>query len=1461
MDRSATPGYGKTSNSRYPSGQAYGGDSASPSGYRHDNNTRREQDSVTDLQKSKQPLQSSQRYTEPTFVVHQSTSASNRAHPSSYHTREAQGPYQYNSASEDDQAQYPSQEPALLGDLQRAPYRARRDSGLPPIKLSAAKKLPPFPASLSSNATGSLIEEDEGEDEDGDPFGNGGESSYRRTNHQGKKDSSLPVGRENDRGMDPRQIKPQSKHMGNGSGSDPSSSALSPTRSSLLPFPSLPARAAASSSLTQQGNHLQDNSTNDSDPSGAPRREMDRGPADLSNPSTGLAAALLAGRSQLAKTHQSRPSAQQPQQQQRSQQQPLGLKLSGTGRKLNYDSVQEPTISTGHVRIPVPDIASPVSRAGHEHMIYQRRTSFTLSPTSSNPELAESQTDSQSGSYDTPQPEHSLRRNGVKYGGHSHRTGGPSISSNMSAFSDDYRQPQPRPQTRAQHHRESSLLGTSYDSVLSGHREGNGVHSRYTYAEDDPDQSSLPSQSYTETLRLQARYNQGADSSSYPHNYTNHGRFGSSMESDRMHFPGQAGKSISRRPEKLSQHDHRSNGRSDVTPVGSYPHQSGGGTAESTHSLEEEDDLQDQLTTEAEYIMTRNTELLKILNVRDEEIQTLQQELDHTLKVMHEYEDDLMAMHTAAAKPYESYHTTLDQIGHEMTQQDALVQGYQLENEKLTSQLKSSMDLRQEAEKRHLRTVESLKTEITQLRQDLDNADQEHYGRLDLRVMLNESQDAHERSLQSFKDKEEEYIAEVGELKTQLQLVEQTLEDERKAKVEEMQKIEKDFQDVRAGFENMMKQMEKHGPGSTYGLTIPSLLKRGSCSSSADDGQADTTAGAELERDIGLLKASLLHSPSKSSATQSSTPSPPLSEKHKTDRMGAITAKDFDRKLISTESLTTANPADGAADIEKLDLEQRISKFESDMRQSLLRTISIESFASMRSSVGTAIPPAAQVKKRLVQNQIYQNSIQAGTSRDDVRTLTKSEEQGLASKLRDRIGTLSVENRRLRSELAAVSQTLRHHQAERQRKVAKLEEDLDLHENAANLRLDDINSDEGQLRVRKVIQGLLVRIRTKEAETEFYHNAYLDKVLELDQLALATGKNQDTGGLAETAVDALVQTGEGPLGAANSSVIETLEARMKELERSNMELSFRLAAEQRRSQATESENATLVREKLTIARTLEDQIEQLQDKLSAVEIAKAKLADENRALKEQKQQGSSSDHDGVPQANGQNPDAEGLASTESMTIMRTRLLSLTRQRDQLREQLQEAFDIQLALRDQSSGGVPDWTVDDFKRLEQALDEKSSELGIWKERAIALERVVERIRMIKDRPEPIGLSMGDRSSAHDSDSMSSSSVIGSSGRRRNHQYGLGQGQHHTLEELDQVVLKLEHRLERRDQELQEVVMEAKRQTDVRLEAWKAKWVQVVQRKNAEIHRFQTELEALMAAVDRDRARMAASMKKQ
>ncbi|KAF9944500.1 hypothetical protein BGZ70_004579 [Mortierella alpina] len=270
---------------------------------------------------------------------------------------------------------------------------------------------------------------------------------------------------------------------------------------------------------------------------------------------------------------------------------------------------------------------------------------------------------------------------------------------------------------------------------------------------------------------------------------------------------------------------------------------------------------------------------------------------------------------------------------------------------------------------------------------------------------------------------------------------------------------------------------------------------------------------------------------------------------------------------------------------------------------------------------------------------------------------------------------------------------------------------------------------------------------------------------------------------------------------------------------------------------------------------LEDQVEQLQTKLSVAEIAKARLEDENAALRQhkgskgqQQPQQPSQEKDPHGGHGGRSDGAESdHASTESMTIMRTRMLSLTRQRDQLREQLQEAFEIQLAMQERPGGKPSEWNVDDFKRLELALEEKTAELSIWKERAIALEKVVERIRMIKDKPEPTGLNL-DRGSTTDSESVISVSSAG------------GRSQHHTLEELDQVVLRLERRLERRDQELQEVVLEAKRQADQRLEAWKSKWVQVVQRKNAEIHRFQVELESLMAAVNRDRARMAAAMKK-
>ncbi|ORY99601.1 hypothetical protein BCR41DRAFT_363918 [Lobosporangium transversale] len=662
-------------------------------------------------------------------------------------------------------------------------------------------------------------------------------------------------------------------------------------------------------------------------------------------------------------------------------------------------------------------------------------------------------------------------------------------------------------------------------------------------------------------------------------------------------------------------------------------------------------------------------------------------------------------------------------------------------------------------------------------------------------------------------------------------MTERVLEEERKAKIEDMQKLEREIQDFRAGYGGMLAQLESLGPhhrGSSHS-------KHRSSSSSAD-GQADTTVDMELDKDISLITTTLMKDLTKPSvATKSTTPSPPLSD---TQQQKTPKHKLLDQKLTSTETLTTANMAD-SNELDKMDLEQRISKFESDVRQSLQRTTSIESFISVRSSTGTVIPVSSHTNAK--SHHQHHN----GSSREDLRLSALSEEHKLANKLRDRINALNVENKRLHTELSSLSLAMRQQQAERQRRVAQLEELLDMHENMANQKLDDSNTDEGQTRIRKVIQGLLIRIRTKEAEAEFYHNAYLDKVLELDQMALANGKSHIMESIHEEDQSQAVVDGLSIAAPSANNAIEALEARVKELERLNKETAFRLAAEQRRAQAAEIENTTLIREKLTLARLLEDQVDQLQSKLSAAEIAKAKLQDENTALRQQGVKDQQQQHR-LSQSGDSLDGGSNSSSAESMAIMRTRMLSLTRQRDQLREQLQEAFDIQLTMQDRSAGGVPEWSVDDFKRLEKALEEKSSELSVWKDRAIALEKVVERIRMIKDKPEPTGLTL-ERTSTRDSDSAISASSAS--------------GRHHTLEELDQVVLRLEQRLERRDQELQEVVLEAKRQTDQRLEAWKAKWVQVVQRKNAEIHRFQVELESLMAAVDRDRARMAASMKKE
>ncbi|KAG0381238.1 hypothetical protein BGX24_000008 [Mortierella sp. AD032] len=1450
------------------------------------------------------PLQHQQSQSLSTLTTPQSSPQSTRV---GYQHGRGHSSYQYSSGSEDDHESLSSREPESLEDLPRSSsaYRARRDSGLPPLKMNSAKRLPAFNTSLTSMATDSVVEEEEEEEDDEEEDDDDARHRMSRRVHHEVDESSIPEVDEDeyedeDDQEDEMMMQARDRDMAtarqtnnlfrkgeSGGSKQRTTPAAASTTQSAQPAGSFPSPTSSSASTPAHGSGSQHSGSHSSLPRPV---EPDRGPADLSNPSAALAEALSAARANA----EARTKAQQQAQQQaaldallvghsrvHSQSADAGYREESSKRDSSASGDSITSLSASQVRIPVPDLSPimqgytghlglhPESNRNPDGRFNPRQTSFTLSPTSSNPELTGSQSDSHSGSYGTQRPSaynngnnnnnnnNNSSNNGrsippsastlSKYGHPNTRPGNPSISSNMSRYSEDYSE-----QPQYQRHRESSLLGTSYDSAQSVRQHGDEGYSRFEFAGQDMDRSSLHSQNYLDDYHNTSVYPQALsrESFSFQQDYTSQRPVDFPKKSDSHVTNG-----------KQHHNNQGESGRSghsaSAASVSLYPHTS------SSHSLGLSEDLKDQISTEAEYIMNRNTELLRILSIRDDEVQTLQQELDHTLKVMHEYEDDLMAMHTAAAKPYETYRQTLDEIGHGMTQQDALLQGYQQENEKLTSQLKSSVEIRQEAEKRHLQTVDRLKSELSNLRSDLENSDQEKYGTTDLRFVLKQSQESQERAQTTFKDKEEEYLAEIHELKERLKVTEEVLDEERKSKVEGMQKLERDIQDFRSGYDSMLAQLQAVDSSELR----PHPNKRGSSPSSTDEGQADTTVDDELERDIGLIKASLLKGPVKvMPSAKSLTPLPT----HIMDKMQQFKdpkPKTLDRKLTSTETLTSGNmPAQ--AEGEKMDLEQRLSKFEADVRQSLIRSSSMESFGSVRSSGGTAIPMATQIKP-LHQGHHHLQHQYHSSSKDDLRLSAMSEEHRLANKLRDRINALNIENKRLHQELASLSQALRVQQTERQRKVAQLEELLDMHETQANQKLDDANTEEGQARIRKVIQGLLVRIRTKEAEAEFYHNAYLDKVMELDQMALTNGKSLLTESPVEEghSQNSLGETTSSMTPSPTATLIEALELRVRELERLNMETAFHLAAEKRRVQASETENGTLIREKLTLARMLEDQVDQLQSKLSLVEIARARLQDENTELKlQQQQQQHQQQQQGLKDARGASSTPNGSGqqqggnATEAMVAMRTRMLSLTRQRDQLKEQLQEAFDIQLTMQERSrpnsGGGSADWSAEDFKRLERSLEEKSIELSIWKERAVALEKVVERIRMIRDRPEPIGLSM-DRSLTMDSESMSTSSVGGGShdGSGGAHHHAGRRQSHHTLEELDQVVLRLEQRLERRDQELQDVVQEARRQTDLRLEAWKAKWVQVVQRKNAEIHRFQVELESLMAAVDRDRSRMA------
>jgi len=66
----------------------------------------------------------------------------------------------------------------------------------------------------------------------------------------------------------------------------------------------------------------------------------------------------------------------------------------------------------------------------------------------------------------------------------------------------------------------------------------------------------------------------------------------------------------------------------------------------------------------------------------------------------------------------------------------------------------------------------------------------------------------------------------------------------------------------------------------------------------------------------------------------------------------------------------------------------------------------------------------------------------------------------------------------------------------------------------------------------------------------------------------------------------------------------------------------------------------------------------------------------------------------------------------------------------------------------------------------------------------------------------------------------------------------------LEILAKHISEIETRFTKREKELQDVIVETKRQGELQLERWKAKWGAVIDKKNSEIRGFRNELESLM-----------------
>ncbi|CAG8607268.1 1554_t:CDS:2 [Ambispora leptoticha] len=778
---------------------------------------------------------------------------------------------------------------------------------------------------------------------------------------------------------------------------------------------------------------------------------------------------------------------------------------------------------------------------------------------------------------------------------------------------------------------------------------------------------------------------------------------------------------------------------------------------------------------ERSQLMKRNQELMHTLAAKEEEIEYLKNELWSSEKKIQDYQTDMQVMMEQQQEPLILSLEDLSRIEKEIENQEALIRGYQVENGKLTVQLKEAkaqlehvvkenelqatqvLDLMEDI--KHLNSAvnekdstdyvsEAVLQQMDEMKQEIHRLKEKEATLIEKEIALKEM-DEMKKELAELKDRESNYMIKIDDLENQLDNAREENETSNRTNTEAMERLTEEM--------NMMK--------FTYESQIEGINK-----------QLSTKDGREL-RFKKLITA--------------------MEQIEDAAGRNAEVARIYS-ELRRNKSLPPRKRRKSVGDPSK-ELPASPTRKATRRRSPSQSSLGGRSRASTMSGRASPTPSVLSYISGISQEEFvdFEENPEITELKEKIKKLeeSKSESDASREKLEDDVKLLKEVKERLDEEIRTLKRDAADRKEEYEKKLREMEEILlefntESTGNAEGSNADNDDSEtsapstttpvippnviEDLEKKQGIIEELVEKLKRKEESLVYYQNAYLAKVEELEKYVEATKKAVAVAASSakDGAIDYLSNsvpmtadlaslpiTSEFLAGLGDGGEFNVIERLIAQLERTIVERTMQLDAAHQRATEAETKLVSLSKEKLSWGVGYDKQMKALNKQVQELnELLQMERKNSRRVLAAAaaaKQQSSAPSvvinglHNVEKSKDKVTASTAAIAAASTIEKFQVRIETLTAENNNLRiqfEALQKMHEETMnILTDSQKSSLAN---KDLASLKILTIEKEAEIGVLKGRLAGLENVVKRQKAILAKVLPSSLSNGDAAASVD-----------------------------------------------------------------------------------------------------------------